>query len=122
MKKSKIQTSIPQNLMIYHIKKLCHHIEHTLLYMSLKYGAIWTNIASFIDSFLIKLHSGIWSQANFLSWAWKTTRTKTKPRTQQRKKNHKKWKLKFNPRLKTQTCKAKTWYMLEDDSNKTLFS
>jgi hypothetical protein len=31
MKKSKIVTSIPQNLVIYHIKNLCHHIEHTLL-------------------------------------------------------------------------------------------
>jgi len=40
MKKSKILTSIPQYLMIYHIKKLCHHIKHTLLHMWLKYGAI----------------------------------------------------------------------------------
>jgi hypothetical protein len=30
MKKSKILTSIPQNLVIYHIKILCHHIKHTL--------------------------------------------------------------------------------------------
>ncbi len=30
MKKSKILTSIPQNLVIYNIKKIFHHIEHTL--------------------------------------------------------------------------------------------
>ncbi len=35
--------------------------------------------------------------------------------------NHKKCKLKSNPRLETQRCKARTRYMLEDDSNKTLF-
>jgi len=29
MKKSKILASIPQNLVIYHTKNLCHHIEHT---------------------------------------------------------------------------------------------
>jgi hypothetical protein len=33
------------------------------------------------------------------------------------KKNHKKCKPKSNPRLETQRCKAKTWYMLKDDSN-----
>jgi transcriptional/translational regulatory protein YebC/TACO1 len=32
-----------------------------------------------------------------------------------RKKNHKKCKPKFNPRLETQIHKAKTQYMLEDD-------
>jgi len=40
MKKFKILTSIPQILMIYHIKKLCHHIEDIVLYMWLKYGTI----------------------------------------------------------------------------------
>jgi hypothetical protein len=38
MKKSKILQSIPQNLMIYHIKNLCHHIKHILLCLWLKYG------------------------------------------------------------------------------------
>jgi len=38
-----------------------------------------------------------------------------------RKTNHKKCKPKSNPRLKTQKRKAKTWYMLEDDSNNILF-
>jgi hypothetical protein len=40
MKKSKILTSIQQNLVIYHTKNLCHHIEHTLFYLWSKYGAI----------------------------------------------------------------------------------
>jgi hypothetical protein len=41
MKKSKILALIPQNLMIYHTKILCHHIlEHTLFYLLLKYGTI----------------------------------------------------------------------------------
>jgi hypothetical protein len=40
MKKSKILATIPQNLVIYHIKNLCHHIEHTLFYFLLKYGTI----------------------------------------------------------------------------------
>ncbi len=40
MKKSKILASIPQNLMIYHIKKLSQYIEHIVLYMWLKYGTI----------------------------------------------------------------------------------
>jgi hypothetical protein len=40
MKKSKILASIPQNLAIDHIKKLCHQIEHTLFYLWLKYGEI----------------------------------------------------------------------------------
>jgi hypothetical protein len=38
-----------------------------------------------------------------------------------RKTNHKKCKPKFNPKLETQKHKARTWYMLEDDSNVTLF-
>jgi hypothetical protein len=37
-----------------------------------------------------------------------------------RKTNHKKCKPKSNPRLETQRRKTRTWYMLEDDSNKTL--
>ncbi len=56
-KKYKILTSIPQNLVIYQIENLCHHIEHVLFYMWLKYGAIWTNIVIPIDYLLIKLHS-----------------------------------------------------------------
>ncbi len=55
-----------------------------------------------------------------LSRARKIIRIKTKPRTT-KKTNHKKCKSKFNQRLKTQNRKAKTRYMLEDDSNKTLF-
>jgi hypothetical protein len=51
MKKSKILGSIPQNLVIYHTKKLCHHIEHPLFYLWFKFEAIWINIASFIESF-----------------------------------------------------------------------
>jgi hypothetical protein len=33
MKKSKILTSIPQNLVINHTKNVCHHIEHILFYL-----------------------------------------------------------------------------------------
>jgi hypothetical protein len=40
MKNSKTLTLIPQNLVIYHTKNLCHHIEHILLYLWLKYGTI----------------------------------------------------------------------------------
>jgi hypothetical protein len=65
MKKSKILASIPKNLVIYHTKKLCHHIEHILLYFWLKYGIIWTNIVNFIESFSIKLCSGTCSWAIF---------------------------------------------------------
>ncbi len=35
--------------------------------------------------------------------------------------NHKKCKFKFNLKLKTQRCKARTWYKLEDYLNITLF-
>jgi hypothetical protein len=55
MKKKEILTSIPQNLVIYQIEYLCHHIEHVSIYMWLKYGAIWTNIVIPINSLLIKL-------------------------------------------------------------------
>jgi len=37
------------------------------------------------------------------------------------KTNHKKCKLKYNPRPETQRCKARTRYMLENYSNITLF-
>jgi hypothetical protein len=57
MKKSKILTSIPQNLVIYHTKNLHYHIKHTLLYLWSKYGAIWTNIVSPVEFFFIKLCS-----------------------------------------------------------------
>jgi hypothetical protein len=40
MKKYKILAPIPQNLVIDHTKNNCHHIEHTLFYLWLKYGAI----------------------------------------------------------------------------------
>jgi hypothetical protein len=40
MKKSKILALIPQNLVIYHTKNLCHHIKHILFYLWLKYGTI----------------------------------------------------------------------------------
>jgi hypothetical protein len=41
MKKFKILTLIPQNLVIYHTENLCHHIlEHILYYLWLKYGTI----------------------------------------------------------------------------------
>jgi hypothetical protein len=40
MRKSKILRAILQNFLIYHTKKLCHDIEHTLFYLWLKYGAI----------------------------------------------------------------------------------
>jgi hypothetical protein len=53
-KKSKILTSIPQTLVIYHTKNLCHHIKHILFYLWLKYGEIGTNIASLIEFFSIK--------------------------------------------------------------------
>jgi len=36
-----------------------------------------------------------------------------------RKTNHKKCKFNSNPRLETQKHKARTWYMLEDNSNRT---
>jgi hypothetical protein len=57
MKKYKILTSISKTLMIDHTKNSCHHIENTLFYLWLKYGAIWTNITSPIESFSIKLCS-----------------------------------------------------------------
>ncbi len=57
--------------MIYHIKNMCHHIEHTLFYLWLKYEAIWTNIASLVESFSIKLWSGTWF-LNHLSWHLRT--------------------------------------------------
>jgi hypothetical protein len=56
-----------------------------------------------------------------LSWTQWITRIGTKPRTQQGEKNHKKCKPMSDPRLKTQRWKVKTRYMLEDDSNRTLF-
>jgi hypothetical protein len=40
MKKSKILTSIPQDWVIDHIKKNCHHIKHNLFSLWLKYGEI----------------------------------------------------------------------------------
>jgi hypothetical protein len=46
MKKSKILALIPQNLVIYHTRNLCHCIKNTLFYLWLKYEAIWTNIVS----------------------------------------------------------------------------
>jgi hypothetical protein len=40
MKKSKIQTSIPKKLVIYHMKNLRHHIGHILFNLWLKYKVI----------------------------------------------------------------------------------
>jgi hypothetical protein len=71
MKKSKILTSIPQNLVIYHIKNLCYHIDDTLFYLWLRYGAIWTNIVSHVQSFSIKLCNETW----FLSHVSKYLKT-----------------------------------------------
>jgi hypothetical protein len=51
-----IKVLIPQNLVIYH---MCHHIQHTLFYLWLKYGAIETNITNLVECFSIKLHSEI---------------------------------------------------------------
>jgi hypothetical protein len=54
MKKSKIVTSIPLNLVIYHTKNLCHHIEHILFYLLFKYGE-FKQILLLVESFSIKL-------------------------------------------------------------------
>jgi hypothetical protein len=51
----------------------------------------------------------------------KNYKNKNKTKDTTRKKNHKKCKPKFNPRLETQRHKARTRYMLEDYSNKNLF-
>jgi hypothetical protein len=56
--KSKILTSIPQNLVIYHTINLCHHIEYILFYLWFKYGTIWTNIVNHVESFLINYVMG----------------------------------------------------------------
>jgi hypothetical protein len=65
MKKSKILTLIPQNVMIYHTKNLCYHIEHILFNFWLKYGIIWTNIASPIESLMIRLNNETWFLNHF---------------------------------------------------------
>ncbi len=57
MKKSKILALIPQNLVIYHTKNLCHHIEHNLFSLWLKYGVIGINIVSNVESFSIQMCS-----------------------------------------------------------------
>jgi hypothetical protein len=45
--------------MVFYITKiLCHHVEHSLFYLWLKYELIWTNIVILVDSFSIKLRSG----------------------------------------------------------------
>jgi hypothetical protein len=51
---------------------------------------------------------------------YKKIKNKKNPKTHQEKK-YKKCKLKSKPKLKTWRCKMKTYYMLEDDSNMTLF-
>jgi hypothetical protein len=53
-----------------------------------------------------------------MSQTQKTTRIGMKLKTKTRKTNHKKCKPKSNPRLETQRRKAKTRYMLKDDSKK----
>jgi hypothetical protein len=55
MKIFKILISIPQNLLFYNTKTLCHHVEHILFYFLLEYETIITNIVIHIDSFLVKL-------------------------------------------------------------------
>jgi len=71
MKKFKILALIPQNLVIYHIKNLCHHIEYILFYLCFKNGVVWTKIVSLVESFLIKLHNETW----FLSYFSRNLRT-----------------------------------------------
>ncbi len=71
----------------------------------------------------INIHSylGSWFFTNKLSLAKEITRIGTKPRAWKKKTNYKKCKPKSNPKLKTQICKARTWYMLKDDLNIILF-
>jgi hypothetical protein len=47
-----------KKLMIYHTNTLCHHTKHTLLYLWLKYGTIWTNIVNHVEFILINLWNG----------------------------------------------------------------
>jgi hypothetical protein len=42
----------------YITKNLCHHVEHILFDLWLKYESIWVNIIILVDYFSIKLHSG----------------------------------------------------------------
>jgi hypothetical protein len=64
MKIFKILTSIPQNILFYNTKTLCHHVEHThththiiqiLISFWLEYEVIITNIIIHTNSFLVKL-------------------------------------------------------------------
>ncbi len=59
------------------------------------------------------------SMIGVLSWAQNITRTGTRSRTQQGKQITKNANL--SSKLETQRHKARTWYMLENDSNITLF-
>jgi hypothetical protein len=47
-----------KKLVFYITEILCHHVEHTLFYLWLKYESIWKNIIIPVDSFSIKLCSG----------------------------------------------------------------
>jgi len=71
MKKIQDSKLVPQNLVIYHTKHLCCHVKHILFYLWLKYGAIWINIANFVESFSIVMCSGTWFLSH-LSWHLKT--------------------------------------------------
>jgi hypothetical protein len=58
MKKSKILTLVPQNLVIDHIKNVCHHIEHILFYLWVNMGKFEQMLLIMLNLFLTKLHNG----------------------------------------------------------------
>jgi len=60
MKKIKILTLIPQNLVIDHIKNVFHHIEHTLFYLWVNMGKFEQMLLVLLSLFLTKLHNGAW--------------------------------------------------------------
>jgi hypothetical protein len=57
MKKFKILSLIPQNIMFHNTTILCHHVEHNIFYLWLKYEAIFTNIVIDVDSFSTNLRT-----------------------------------------------------------------
>jgi hypothetical protein len=44
MKKIQIFSINSKKIIFYITKILCHHVEHTLFYLWLKYESIWTNV------------------------------------------------------------------------------
>jgi hypothetical protein len=58
MKKSKILTLVPQNLVIDHSKNLCHHIKHNLFYLWVYMEKIEQMLLILLNLFLTKLHNG----------------------------------------------------------------